>query len=40
MSAGLALTGVGLALMAGLHMDSGWTALLAGFLISGVGVGL
>jgi MFS family permease len=40
MSAGLALTGVGLALMAGLHMDSGWTALLAGFVISGVGVGL
>jgi EmrB/QacA subfamily drug resistance transporter len=40
MSAGLALTGLGLALMAGLQMDSGWTALLAGFLISGVGVGL
>jgi len=40
MSAGLALTGVGLALMAGLQMDSGWTALLAGFVISGVGVGL
>src|SRR4051794_7445533 len=40
MSAGLALTGVGLALMAGLHMDSTWTALLAGFVISGVGVGL
>jgi EmrB/QacA subfamily drug resistance transporter len=40
MSAGLALTGVGLALMAGLHMDSTWTALLAGFVISGIGVGL
>src|SRR5215211_1838901 len=40
MSAGLVLTGVGLALMAGLHMDSGWTALLAGFIISGIGVGL
>jgi EmrB/QacA subfamily drug resistance transporter len=40
MSAGLALTGLGLALMAGLNMDSGWTALLAGFLLSGVGVGL
>ncbi|TMK69999.1 MAG: MFS transporter [Actinobacteria bacterium] len=40
MSGGLVLTGVGLALMAGLHMDSGWTALLAGFLISGIGVGL
>jgi EmrB/QacA subfamily drug resistance transporter len=40
MSAGLVLTGVGLALMAGLNMDSTWTALLAGFLISGIGVGL
>ncbi len=40
MGAGLALTGVGLSLMAGLHMDSSWTALLAGFLISGIGVGL
>jgi MFS family permease len=40
MSAGLALTGLGLALMAGLHMDSEWTALLAGFVISGIGVGL
>src|SRR3954449_3830516 len=39
-SGGLALTGLGLALMAGLHMDSGWTALLAGFVISGIGVGL
>jgi EmrB/QacA subfamily drug resistance transporter len=38
--AGLALTGVGLLLMSGLHMDSEWTALLAGFLLSGVGVGL
>jgi EmrB/QacA subfamily drug resistance transporter len=40
MSAGLALTGVGLALMTGLDMSSEWTALLAGFIISGVGVGL
>ena len=40
MSAGLALTGIGLALMAGLDMSSDWTALLAGFLVSGVGVGL
>jgi MFS family permease len=40
MSVGLALTGVGLALMAGLHMNSEWTALLAGFVISGIGVGL
>jgi EmrB/QacA subfamily drug resistance transporter len=40
MSAGLALTGVGLLLMGGLGVDSQWTALLAGFLISGIGVGL
>jgi len=40
MAAGLALTGVGLALMSGLNLDSEWTALLAGFLVSGVGVGL
>jgi hypothetical protein len=40
MSAGLALTGVGLLLMSGLDMSSDWTALLGGFLISGVGVGL
>jgi Na+/melibiose symporter-like transporter len=40
MSAGLALTGVGLALMTGLDMSSEWTALLAGFIVSGVGVGL
>jgi EmrB/QacA subfamily drug resistance transporter len=40
MSAGLALTGIGLLLMSGLKMDSEWTALLAGFLISGIGVGL
>ena len=40
MSAGLALTGVGLALMAGLDLHSEWTALLAGFIVSGIGVGL
>jgi EmrB/QacA subfamily drug resistance transporter len=40
MSAGLALTGVGLTLMSGLDIHSEWTALLAGFLVSGVGVGL
>ncbi|HXR60353.1 MAG TPA: MFS transporter [Solirubrobacterales bacterium] len=40
MSAGLALTGLGLLLMSGLKMDSEWTALLAGFLLSGIGVGL
>jgi EmrB/QacA subfamily drug resistance transporter len=39
-SAGLLLTGVGLALMSGLEMSSGWTALLAGFLVAGGGIGL
>ncbi|HEY5977481.1 MAG TPA: MFS transporter [Solirubrobacterales bacterium] len=36
---GLGLVGVGLALMHGIEADSGWTALLAGFLIAGVGIG-
>jgi MFS family permease len=40
MSAGLALTGIGLGLMSGLDINSDWTALLAGFLLSGIGVGL
>lgn len=40
MSAGLALTGLGLLLMGGLGVDSEWTALLVGFVVSGVGVGL
>jgi EmrB/QacA subfamily drug resistance transporter len=37
---GLALVGVGLLLMAHLDATSGWTALLAGFVVSGAGVGL
>ena len=40
MAAGLALTGLGLLLMSGLRLDSEWTALLLGFLLSGIGVGL
>ena len=40
MAAGLALTGLGLLLMSGLNLDSEWTALLLGFLVSGIGVGL
>jgi EmrB/QacA subfamily drug resistance transporter len=40
MAAGLALTGLGLLLMSGLQLDSEWTALLLGFLLSGIGVGL
>jgi EmrB/QacA subfamily drug resistance transporter len=39
-SAGLATTGVGLLLMAGIHATSDWTTLLAGFLIAGTGLGL
>jgi EmrB/QacA subfamily drug resistance transporter len=40
LSGGLALTGVGLLLMRGLSASSHWTALLAGFLVAGAGVGL
>ena len=39
-SAGLGLAGLGLVLMAGLDMGSTWTALLAGFLVGGAGIGL
>jgi EmrB/QacA subfamily drug resistance transporter len=37
---GLGLVGVGLLLMGGLRFDSDWTALLAGFLVAGAGVGM
>ena len=37
---GLGLVGVGLLLMHGVDADSEWTALLAGFLIAGVGIGV
>lgn len=40
MGGGLALVAVSLALMAGLTPDSTWMALLPGFLVSGVGIGL
>jgi hypothetical protein len=40
LSAGLALVGVGLLLMSGLSASSHWTALLAGFIVAGAGVGL
>jgi len=40
MAGGLALIGVGLLLMSGLTPRSTWTALLAGFLVSGAGVGM
>jgi EmrB/QacA subfamily drug resistance transporter len=38
--AGLALVGIGLFLMGGLSAGSEWTALLAGFLLAGVGIGM
>jgi len=37
---GLALVGIGLTLMHGVAADSGWTTLLAGFLVAGVGMGI
>jgi EmrB/QacA subfamily drug resistance transporter len=37
---GLALNGVALLLMSGIKIDSGWTTLLAGFIVAGVGIGL
>jgi predicted MFS family arabinose efflux permease len=37
---GLALVALSMALMAGLTVSSGWTALLAGFLVGGVGIGI
>ena len=40
MAGGLGLTGVGLLLMGGLSMSSDWTALLAGFIVAGIGVGV
>jgi len=40
MSGGLLLIGAGLMLMSGLKMDSEWTALLLGFVVGGIGVGL
>jgi EmrB/QacA subfamily drug resistance transporter len=37
---GLAVVGLGLLLMHGISPSSGWTALLAGFLVAGVGIGI
>jgi EmrB/QacA subfamily drug resistance transporter len=37
---GLGLVGLGLLLMGGLDAQSGWTALLPGFLVAGAGVGI
>jgi EmrB/QacA subfamily drug resistance transporter len=40
LGAGMLMTGVGLLLMRGLTVSSHWTALLAGFIVAGAGVGL
>jgi EmrB/QacA subfamily drug resistance transporter len=40
MAIGLGGVGAGLALMAGLNANSSWTALLPGFIVAGIGVGL
>jgi EmrB/QacA subfamily drug resistance transporter len=40
MGGGLTLVGVGLLLMARLDADSEWTALLPGFVVAGIGIGL
>src|SRR5262245_10382116 len=39
MGFGLGLVGVGLLLMSGLTVTDDWTALLAGFIVAGVGIG-
>jgi len=39
LSVGLGLVGVSLLLMHGLTIHSGWTALLAGFVVAGIGIG-
>jgi EmrB/QacA subfamily drug resistance transporter len=40
MGSGMVLVGIALLLMRGLTASSSWTALLAGFILSGIGVGL
>jgi predicted MFS family arabinose efflux permease len=40
LGAGLAAVGIGLLLMSGLEPGDDWTALLAGFLVAGAGIGL
>jgi EmrB/QacA subfamily drug resistance transporter len=40
LSVGLALVALSMALMADLSVHSGWTSLLAGFLVGGVGIGV
>jgi len=40
LGAGLVLVGVGLVLMSGLSAGSGWTHLLPGFIVAGIGIGI
>jgi EmrB/QacA subfamily drug resistance transporter len=40
MGSGMVIVGIALLLMRGLTASSSWTALLAGFILSGIGVGL
>jgi hypothetical protein len=40
MSSGLAIIGVSLLLMSRVEVDSGWTLLLPGFVLAGIGIGL
>ncbi|HTU78622.1 MAG TPA: MFS transporter [Solirubrobacteraceae bacterium] len=40
LGAGLTLAGLGLILMSGLRVGDGWTALLPGLIVAGVGVGI
>jgi EmrB/QacA subfamily drug resistance transporter len=40
MSLGLVMTGSGLLLVSGIEAGSGWTTLLAGFIVAGAGAGL
>jgi len=39
LTAGLALVGTGLVLMSGITPSDGWTTLLAGFILGGIGIG-
>jgi EmrB/QacA subfamily drug resistance transporter len=40
LGSGLALVAVSLWLMSGISVDSGWTTLLPGFIVGGIGIGL
>jgi MFS family permease len=40
MGGGLAVVALSMGLMAHIHTSSGWTVLLAGFIVGGIGIGL